>query len=108
MPTFPLSNIDTRSMLFESAITNALVLPAPLPVSENCADGDEVPMPSIPELRSIHIRGEEEPTEKRAEVVAWLFTVNPEGVEEPTYSAPANDEVAVVDVEIRVKSVVVP
>ena len=89
-PKDPLLSMVSCSMLFALATTNDRANPLLMPLTESLALGLEDPIPVLPELRSIQRRGEEVPTAKEAE---------PVGVEDATYRGPANEEVAVVEVE---------
>ena len=97
-PRKPLLRIVRVSMLLEFASANARVAPAPFPVMDSRAVGLDEPMPMLPELLSIHRSGLDVPTAKSA---------LPVGVDDAIYNGPANEEVAVVEVEVMFGNVVV-
>ena len=59
--------------------------------------GDDVPIPTFPEFLSTQRRGDDDPTDRNGEVTG----LNMEGVEEPMKNDPAIDDVAVVDVDVK-------
>lgn len=83
----------------------ALPMPSPpvryaLPDTERDAneEGELVPMPMFPEFLSIQSKGEDDPTAKNGEVMGL---VKIEGVDDPMKNDPAIDDVACVDVDVK-------
>ena len=54
-PDHPLSRMVNRSVLDESANTNPLPVPEPLPVKENLADGVEEANPMLPFFEMVRV-----------------------------------------------------
>ena len=60
--------------------------------------GDDVPIPTFPEFLSTQRRGDDDPTDRNGDTTGF---VNMEGVDDPMKNEPAIDDVAVVDVDVR-------